>query len=419
MYALCDATSMYASCEKVFDPAIRNKPVVVLSNNDGCIVAACPIAKRAGVGKKFIPYFQVREALEQAGAVIRSSNYELYADLSQRMMDRCATFAPNCHVYSIDECFLSFDHWQPDEGWLEYARRIRRTIWKEVRLPIGVGVGSTPTLAKVANHAAKKLPGFRGAAVIDSEAQRRNILQQLQLEDVWGIGRRLAPRLRDLGIHNAWQLACAKPGWIRKQFSITLENTVYELNGQCKISWDEVRAPKKEIFSTRSFGQRVSDKDQLHQALSSHVSIAASKLRKQQSLASAMLVFASNSPHDNTPFYRGAHLHRFITPTQDTLRIANACRTVLERIYRPGIQFYRCGIGLMDICPQHHYQQDLFRTQCDNTALMQCLDSIHQRFGRDSLFIAGQGTQQKFAMRREFQSPRYTTRVKDFPVVQC
>lgn len=334
-------------------------------------------------------------------------------------MDRCSTFAPNCHIYSIDECFLSFEGWVPPQGWFEYGRYMRRTIWQEVRLPIGVGVGPTPTLAKVANHAAKRLPGFRGVAVIDSEQERRRILQQMELEDVWGIGRRIAKRLRDIGIENAWQLACAKPGWIRRQFSIAVESTVYELNGTRKISWDEVRAPKKEIFSTRSFGQRITCKEQLLQALIVHAGIASTKLRKQNSLASAMLIFASNSPHDAQPFHRGSLTYHFASPTQDSRLIAQACRSVIDRIYRKHVRFYRCGIGLMDLQRADQYQPDLFQRDCDKRELMSCLDAVNQRYGRDTMFLASQGIEKKFQMRREFLSPRYTTKVSDFPKVRC
>ncbi|MEH6580143.1 MAG: Y-family DNA polymerase, partial [Amphritea sp.] len=291
MYALCDVNSMYASCEKVFDPSIRKRPVVVLTNNDGCICAACGIAKRMGIGKKFVPFFQVREDLERAGAVIRSSNYELYADLSSKLMDTCARFAPHSHVYSIDECFLYYgkhSSYSPPEGWEAHAKDIRRTVWREVRLPIGVGIGPTPTLAKAANHASKRIDGFLGVAVIENETIRRNILSQMDVTDVWGIGRRLGAKLNDLGIKSALQLANAKPGWIRKQFSILVESTVYELNGEVKLNWDEVRAPKKEIYSTRSFGQRITERDQLKFALATHAEIAAAKLRKQGSMANAI-----------------------------------------------------------------------------------------------------------------------------------
>lgn len=419
MYALCDVSAMYASCEKVFDPTIRNKPVVVLTNNDGCICAACPIAKRLGVGKKFVPYFTMKDQLDAVGAVIRSSNYELYADLSQRMMDTCARFAPHHHVYSIDECFLYYGQYQPQEGWQVHAASIRKTVWKEVRLPIGVGVGATPTLAKAANHAAKRIEGFRGVAVIDNEAIRRKILMQMDVVDVWGIGRRLGRCLYELGIKSAWQLACSKPALMRKHFSVLVENTVHELNGITKLSWDDVRSPKQQIYSTRSFGQRVTDQEVLREALLAHVTIAASKLRQQDGLVTTMQVFASNSPHDAAPFYRQACIHRFSTPTSDTRVIARAVSQMMPRLYRAGVNFYKCGVGLIELVDAKRYQPDLFAISMDNPALMQCMDRINRRYGRNTLHIAGQGIEPKYAMRRAFLSPQYTTRIADLPKILC
>ncbi len=420
MYALCDVNSMYASCEKVFDPTIRKRPVVVLTNNDGCICAACGIAKQMGVGKKFVPYFQVKEDLARAGVVIRSSNYELYADMSQRFMDVCTGFAPHSHIYSIDECFLYYGTgYVPSEGWQDHAKTIRRSVWKNVRLPIGVGVGPTPTLAKAANHAAKRIEGYRGVAVIDSEVTRRNILRQMEVTDIWGIGRRLGNRLKDLGIENAWQLSKAPVGLIRKQFSILVESTVLELNGVVKLSWDDVRAPKKEILSTRSFGQRITDKTVLRQAIITHVGIAAQKLRKQNSVAGVLLVFASNSPHDESDFYRRSTTHTFSAYTSDTTVIARIASKLVDQIYREGIYFYKCGVGLMDIANKSQYQQDLFQPSQDSPELMGCIDRINRKYGRGSIHLAGQGFEQKFAMRREFLSPQYTTRLSDLPVISC
>ncbi|WP_371376506.1 Y-family DNA polymerase [Thalassotalea aquiviva] len=425
MYALCDANSFYASCEKVFDPSIRNKPVVVLTNNDGCICAACHIAKRVGVGKKFVPYFQVAAQLRQAGAVIRSSNYELYADLSQKMMDVCARFAPIQHIYSIDECFLKFtsnEYRLPGvaqaENWFDYARHIRRAVWQQVRLPIGVGIGETPTLAKAANHAAKRLPGFRGVAVIDSETKRRQVLSQMALTDVWGIGSRLAKRLAMMGIKNALQLSNCNPNLMRKSFSVVMERTVRELNGEVCLSWDDVRANKKEIFSTRSFGQRVQGKSELRLALSRHAAIAAEKARKQQSLVSQMVIFASNSPHDQH-YYKQSQLQRFVIPTNDSRYICQAAAQAADTIYQPGVLFYRCGVGLLELVDEQHYQHDLFHPSTDNQKLMQCLDQINQRYGNETLQLAGQGIVRPWTMKRQFLSPQYTTRWRDIPKIQC
>ncbi|WP_158972591.1 Y-family DNA polymerase [Paraglaciecola sp. L3A3] len=421
MYALCDVNSMYASCEKVFEPSIRNKPVVVLTNNDGCICAACGIAKRMGIGKKFVPYFQVKKELEAAGAVIRSSNYELYADLSQRMMDTCARFAPNINVYSIDECFLYYGKPSsaPLEGWEALGMQIRKAVWREVRLPICVGIGPTPTLAKVANHAAKKVEGFKGVAVLDTKEIRKKVLSKMAVTDVWGIGNRLGRRLNMLGVSNAWELANRNPTQIRKEFSILVENTVRELNGEVRHSWDTVRAAKKEIYSTRSFGERITNFEGLSSALASHAEIVAIKLRKQKSLTSSMTLFATSSPHDTEGYFRKSYFHHFAVPTNDTMNIVKVIEHAMSRLYKPNIRYYRCGVGLMGLHNEELFQYDLFTPSNDNPKLMACMDTINARYGRSTVHIAAKGFEQKFAMRRAFLSPQYTTKWSDIPKIIC
>ena len=421
MYALCDVNSMYASCEKVFDPSIRNKPVVVLTNNDGCICAACGIAKRMGIGKKFVPYFQVKKELEAAGAVIRSSNYELYADLSQRMMDTCARFAPDINVYSIDECFLYYPKQSSatQEGWESLGMQIRKAVWREVRLPICVGIGPTPTLAKVANHAAKKIEGFKGVAVLDTKNIRKTVLSKMAVTDVWGIGNRLGKRLNALGVNTAWELAKRDPTQIRKEFSILVENTVRELNGEVRHSWDTVRAAKKEIYSTRSFGERITDFEELRSALASHAEIVATKLRKQKSLTSSMTLFATSSPHDTEGYFRKSYFHHFAVSTNDTRNILKVIEIAMSQLYKPKVRYYKCGVGLMGLQNEELFQYDLFTPSNDNTKLMACMDTINARYGRSTVHIAAKGFEQKFAMRRAFLSPQYTTKWSDIPKIIC
>jgi DNA polymerase V len=421
MYALCDVNSMYASCEKVFDPSIRNKPVVVLTNNDGCICAACGIAKRMGIGKKFVPYFQVKKELEAAGAVIRSSNYELYADLSQRMMDTCARFAPDINVYSIDECFLYYPKQSaaPKEGWETLGMQIRKAVWREVRLPICVGIGPTPTLAKVANHAAKKVEGFKGVAVLDTKEMRRTVLSKMAVTDVWGIGNRLGKRLNALGVNTAWELANRDPTQIRKEFSILVENTVRELNGEVRHSWNSVRVAKKEIYSTRSFGQRITDFEELRSALASHAEVVATKLRKQKSLTSSMTLFATSSPHDIEDYFRKSYFHRFAVPTNDTRNILKVIENAMPQLYKSNVRYYKCGVGLMDLHNEALFQYDLFTPSNDNAKLMTCMDTINARYGRATVHVAAKGFEQKFAMRRAFLSPQYTTKWSDIPKIIC
>ncbi|GIU10731.1 MULTISPECIES: Y-family DNA polymerase [unclassified Shewanella] len=417
MYALVDANSFYCSAEQVFRPDWRNRPIVVLSNNDGCIVAANRLAKEAGISK-FGPYFEANKLCEQKGIIALSSNYELYGSLSTAMMEVIGRFAPEQHIYSIDESFLSFKHCYPAISCLtQHALKLRRAVWKETRLPVCVGIGSTLTLAKVANHAAKKIAGYNGVCTITCDEQLVVILKTMKTDDVWGVGRKIAKRLAAMNIHNAFALSQMKPGIASKQFSIELERTVRELNGEVCKTWDEARADKKQIFSTRSVGNRVTDLTSLCQALSKHASTAAAKARSQGSLCKSMLIFASNSPFDEQP---GGFkfVHHFNYPTNDTCELIEAATRAAIVRFNPAIRYYKIGVGLINLCSETNLQQDLFES-CRNPNRMQVLDSINAKYGTDSLFLAAQGISQKWGMRREMLTPQYTTRWRDIPSIKC
>ncbi len=418
MYALVDAVSFYASAEKVFDPAIRSKPVVVLTNNDGCVCAICPIARRLNI-PKFGPYFKVKHLLEQNNVVIRSSNYELYADLSDKMMNIIARFCDTQHIYSIDESFLHFDGYTSlIKDWHEYGHTIRRTVWRETKLPVGVGFGPTPTLAKAANHAAKKLSGFNGVAVINSEQTRQAILQRMSCEDVWGIGRRLAKKLKIMNIHTAWDLAQQNPRAMRRAFSVVVERTVSELNGITCLNWDDVRQNKREIYSTRSFGERICEPTALKTALINHVTTVANKLRAQHSLTHQLYIFAASGAHENR-YYKKSFVYKFPSPTNDTCVMANAVSEVFNKIYQPGIRFYKCGVGAVELISEQFQQNDLFNKSPDNPKLMQCLDTINNRYGKGMLSLASSKLNDRWHMNRDFLSPQYTTRWRDIPKIYC
>ena len=414
MFALVDAVAFYASAEKVFDPKIRNKPVVVLTNNDGCICAVCPIARRLGI-PKFKPYFQIKDFLHQHDVIVRSSNYELYADLSEKMMNVIGRFCDNQHVYSIDESFLEFDSYKFIDDFHEYGMKIRKAVWRETRLPVGVGFGLTPTLSKAANHAAKKLNGFNGVAVIDDEASRQNILSQMELDDVWGIGRRISKKLKLAGVSSALDLSNQSPKELRKQFSVVLERTVNELNGVKCLSWDDVKKPKKEIFSTRSFGQRITEYHELRSAVVFHAYTVAKKVRAQGELIKRLIVFASSSEHEDN-YYRNAVRVDFSTPTDNTVHITSSVANAVQSVYMPNVRFYKCGVGAVELISIH--QADLFANDVNNPQLMKCLDAVNNRYGSGTLAV-GSMKSQKWAMRRNFLSPRYTTSWNDIPKISC
>lgn len=418
MYALVDAVSFYASAEKVFDPSIRNKPVVVLTNNDGCICAVCPLARKLGI-PKFEPYFKIKWFLQKHGVVVRSSNYELYADLSERMMNVISRYCDNQYIYSIDESFLHFKNYGGViKDWHQYGHEIRRAIWKETKLPVGVGFGTTSTLAKAANHAAKKLSGYNGVAVIDDAESGKAILERMEVGDVWGVGRKISQRLHQQGIQSAYQLSSQCPKAIRKQFSVVTERTVNELNGISCLSWDDVKSPKREIFSTRSFGERIVDIHTLKSALATHGSIVAKKVRQQSSLVKKLMVFASSSPHDEH-YYKQTMVYTFSVATDNSCDIANAVSLVLADIYIHGVRFYRCGVGAIELESRAFQQPDLFMPDNSNPLLMTCLDNINKRYGQGMLKLGAEGKSESWQMKRNFLSPQYTTNWRDIPKISC
>lgn len=418
MFALVDAVSFYASAEKVFDPTIRKRPVVVLTNNDGCICAVSPEARKLGI-PKFEPYFKLKRFLEQHNVIVRSSNYELYADLSNRMMNVIGRFSDNQYVYSIDESFLHLSGFHTIvEDWHQYGHDMRLAVWRETKLPVGVGFGMTPTLSKAANHAAKKLKGFDGVAVIDDQYSAKFILEKMSVNEVWGVGSRLTKKLNMMGINTAFDLANQSPKKMKQQFSIVLERTVEELNGNSCLNWEEIKQPKQEIFSTRSFGEKIMDINELKASLSSHCSIVAKKLRSQSSLAKKLLIFAHSSPHEEN-YYKRSFIYEFPVPTSDSRILANAASEVLPFIFKKNVRFYKAGIGAIDLVSEHFMQADLFNESKDNKPLMNSVDIINKRFGSGTIQLASEQQTSKWSMRREFLSPRYTTRWHDIPRIQC
>jgi DNA polymerase V len=417
MQALTDASGCFASMEKVHDPSIRQKPVVVLSNNDGCIVAICPMAKKLGI-PKFEPYFKVKYLLAEHNVVIRSSNYELYGDISDKMMAVIARFSDNTYQYSIDESFSKFINYEGIiKDWYNYGHEIRRTVWRETRMPVGVGFGHTLTLAKAANHASKKLSDSDGVAVIDDDYSKKHYLQQMKLDDVWGIGRKISSKLGLLGLKTAYDLANSSPKAMRQQFGVTVERTIEELNGVKCLHWDDVRSPKKEIYSTRSVGQRITSHVDLRKALTTHAIKVCNKVRQQHCLIKKLYIFAASSPHDERYIKKGI-MYDFPLATDNVFSVANAIEQVLHVLYVEGVPYYRCGVGAVELESGDFQQQDLFLSK-ENPALMNCYNNINSRFGKGALQLGSEARQEKWSMRREFLSPRWTTRWSDIPTILC
>lgn len=414
MFALVDCNTFYASCEAIFNPAVRGKPVVVLSNNDGCIIARNKEAKALGI-PGMLPFFQVRRQVEAAGCHIFSSNYELYGDISARVMKLMEPYAVDMEVYSIDEAFLRL-HCQDYHA---HGTAIRDMLWRNIRMPVCVGIAPSKTLAKLANHAAKKIPRLAGVCVLDTPEKWNWLLERVTLDEIWGIGSRIKKRLNEMGIHNGLQLAQGDAKWLRRRFSVVLEKTIRELRGESCLDLELNPEPKKEIICSRSFSYKVTELHELQQAVSLYAARACEKMRKQNGLTANLWVYLESFQHRER-FYR----HRFVRLpclTNDTREIARAGAEAIAAIYKPGIRYKKCGIGLLELCTRKYEQLDFYAPQQPekSRALMQTVDRINQRFGRYSVQLANTGVQPKWLMSRNFKSPAYTTRWADIPVVRC
>lgn len=416
MMALVDCNSCYASCEQVFRPDLRGKPLVVLSNNDGCIIARTREAKALGI-PDLKPYFKIKPFLKQHRVHVFSANFRLYGDISNQVMASLRDFSPHVEQYSIDEMFLDFSGLKLDLN--NYGQTIRDTLWQHVRMPVGVGIAPTKTLSKLANHAAKHMK-TSGVAVLDQAHKWQWLQKRLPINKIWGIGKRLGRRLNAVGIHNAYQLAQADPHFIRKQTSVNVERTIRELNGEPCIGLDEEPAPKKEIFVTRSFGSKTASEVELLRHISRYAAAAAEKLRSQNSFCSSIYLFAFTSEF-KPGFYSNSVVVRLPYPTSDSEIIIRYARAGMREIYRANSLFAKCGIGLLDIRDRSFYQFDLFTPgQSKQTdELMQVIDAVNQRYGRDSVTFGVEGLTGKWTMRQNRLSPAYTSSWKDIPRVHC
>ncbi len=407
IFALVDCNNFYASCERVFNPHLEGKAIVVLSNNDGCVVARSNEAKKLGVPMG-APFHEWRVLCDKKKLYAFSSNYALYGDMSHRVMSSLQYFCPEMEIYSIDEAFLSLDEYK-NKDLLLYSTQIRKSIKKWTGIPVSIGIGPTKTLAKIANRVAKKNTA-EGVFDISPLSIRKNILEQFPVEDIWGIGFRLAKRLKELNIQTALELRHANLKMIRTHFSVVMERTVEELRGISCIPLETIQ-PRKQIMSSRSFGKLVTDLNELEEALSHYAARACVKLRKQKSLTGGISIFLhTNHFRDNEPQYGNSTTYKFSEPTCDSSFIINAAKKCLGKIFRPGFRYQKTGIMLLDLSPQTIKQFDLFLPRRNKSELlMQTLDSINENFGKDSLFIAAEGIQRSWKTRCQHMSRRYTT----------
>lgn len=419
MFALVDGNNFYVSCERDFNPKLKDRPVVVLSNNDGCVVARSNEVKALGV-KMGTPWFQLRELANKHGIVALSSNYSLYADISNRMMTVIGAFAPRQEIYSIDECFLGLDGYTHFDL-VAHAEAIRQRVRQWVGIPVCVGIGETKTLAKLANHCAKKdLAGADGVCDLTrlGPEERTRLYARIPVNEVWGVGRRLTEQLGRRGILTVEDLRGADPESLRQAFSVVLERTVRELNGTACLDLEEVAPNKQEIMSSRSFGAYVYTLGELQEAVAVYMSRAAEKLRRQGSLAGMAQVYIRTNPFRETApqYQRGLNIP-LTEATDDTLRLIRAAHWGLRKLYRPGYAYQKAGVALLDLRPRGQVQMNLFASAPDRQPLMQVMDRINATFGRGTLRSAAEGIQPAWRMKRERMSPAYTTRWDQLPGV--
>jgi DNA polymerase V len=417
VFALVDCNSFFASCEQIFRPELRDKPVVVLSNNDGFVVARSKEAKALGIGD-LQTFFKVEHLLRRHKVEIFSSNYPLYGDISNRVMQILQSYSPNIEVYSIDEMFLSFHNMPFDLK--DYAQNIKNQLWDHLRMPVGVGIAPTKTLAKMANRAAKKIPKCDGVCVLDEPHKWQWYLQRVPVTAIWGVASRLAKRLEPLHIHTAWDLASANPKAVRRLTSINLERTIAELNGEPCLALEELPPAKKQIYCTRSFGKKATELQPVLEGISLYAARATEKLRKQKHLAITMHVFMHTSPFQ--PNYHSVRdIVKLPYPTDDTRLITAAARQTISQLYSPGHAFLKAGVGLIEIVDRQHHQYDLLHSgqPARSDKLMQVMDQVNNTEGKGAVFLAAQGINKPWYMRQQYTSPQYTTKWRDIPIAKC
>lgn len=421
MFALVDVNSFYASCETIFRPDLQGRPVVVLSNNDGCIIARSAEAKKLGI-KMGDPYFKCKDYFRQKGVVCFSSNYELYADMSNRVMTTLEEMCPRVEIYSIDEAFCDLTGVRNCRVLEEFGRELKDTVYRNTRLPVGVGIAQTKTLAKLANHAAKTWKATGGVVDLSNVERQRKLMALLPVDEVWGVGRRISKKLEAMGIKTVLQLADTDIRFIRKHFNVVLERTVRELRGEPCLGLEEFALVKQEIVCSRSFGERITDYHEMRQAICLYASRAAEKLRGEHQYCRFITAFVKTSPFAlSEPYYGNSTSVKLLTPTQDSRDIITAATKCLDAIWRDGHRYQKAGVMLGDFYSQGVAQLNLFDDNAprqNSEKLMEVLDHLNAKDGRGTLYFAGQGIQTAWQMKREMLSPRYTTRFSDLPVVR-
>ncbi len=418
VFGLIDCNSFYASCERVFRPDLAKVPVVVLSNNDGCVIA------RSYDAKPFVkmgePYFQIKDKLRRHGIVAFSSNYALYGDMSQRVMSVIESMVPAVEVYSIDESFADLRGVPCPEN---LGREIRTRVLRCTGIPVGVGIAHTKTLAKLANHTAKRLQAQTGGVVDICDTFKRDwVLRNTDVSEVWGVGRRMKAHLDAMGIKTAMDLAKANPWTLRKKFSVVIEKTARELAGTSCLELDEPDPPKQEICCSRAFGQRMTELPAIKEAVATYIMRASEKLRAQHSLCKKIRVSIRTGMFNPTEAqYANGVVVDLPYPTDDVRLLTKTATEAVDRVFRPGYRYSKAEVMLLNLCQPGEYTDDLFASNqpTASTKVMSVLDEINNRWGRGTLRVASVPTSPEWAMQRSLMSQSYTTKLDQLWRVSC
>ena len=419
MFFLVDCNSFYVSCERAFNPSLKNKPVIVLSNNDGCAVALSDEAKKIGI-ERGAPYFKIKNLLYKNKGIALSSNYALYGDMSDRIMNTLSSILPNMEIYSIDEAFLSIENLSEQEI-NKLAKQIKGIVEKNTGIPVSIGIGETKTLAKIANHYAKQNKQHDNIFLINSK-NSTNILKQVSTSKIWGIGFKSSKKLEKYGIKTGLDLRDYKDDkLLKKIITITGLRTAYELRGKQSLTLEDVTPDKKSIVSSRSFGKQVFNYIDLEEAIANYVNIASIKLRKQNSLVSRITVYLStNRFKDDLQYYNSKQI-KLENPSDYTPDLIKHSIKILQTIFKEGYSYKKAGIIFSELSSSTERQISLFESVDQtnkNKNLMNIMDNLNQKFGNDTIKIASQGTNNSWQMKRELMSPRYTTIWDEIPKIK-
>ncbi len=413
MFGLIDCNNFYASCERVFNPSLNGKPVVVLSNNDGCVIARSAEAKALGIPMGE-PAYKLKELIETNQVSVFSSNYVLYGDMSQRVMNTIASFVPEMEIYSIDEAFLLFDGFE-NIDLKELGEKIVRTTIRNTAIPVSLGIAPTKTLAKVASKFAKKYKAYNGTCIIDTDEKREKALRLTEIGDVWGIGRQFSKKLQYNSINTAWDFTQRTKSWVRHTLGVVGERTWLELRGTPCIEMERPAA-KKSICTSRSFGERLTELAPVSEAVANFAASCAEKLRKQHSYGGVLTVFILTNPFaTNLPQYSNQISMQLSVPTNDTTELINIALLGLKSIFKEGYKFKKAGVIISEIVPERPLQADLFDTRNREkfNKVMTVMDSLNESYGKQKVKIASQGFDRKWKLKNEKLSPCYTTKLDD------